>query len=334
MLVKYHDDYTVEDLGICEEWVYDIEVKNNHNFFANSILIHNSAYLLYDLPFNKYEDIHQLVNYVQSIARELGEIYNNALEYYLCNFAGLNPEYNTMDFKSEVIAYKGFFNTKKFYSLAKCWDEGVFFEEKPKLKTTGGQIKKSDVTQITKKLLTEIYHILVTDINQNDIIKMYRMIFIGLKNKYKLQISEDIENMEFTSFSVPKKWGSTEKSIPPFVTGAKLYNAIIGDTFRPSDAFIVVKVIIDVEKLLDFYIQNNVNDDKFTLQRTEVQELKNKINVISIPPILSDEEKTKLLDVMKKLNIRLNLTEIIEYNIDLKIDPFEKLFDEETRLSA
>ncbi len=31
----------------------------------------DSAYLLYDLPFDKYQDIHQLVDYVQNIAREL-----------------------------------------------------------------------------------------------------------------------------------------------------------------------------------------------------------------------------------------------------------------------
>lgn len=294
----------------------------------------DSAYLLYNLPFDKYENIHQLVDYVQGIARELGQIYNDALEHYLCNFAGLNAEYNTMDFKSEVIAYKGFFNTKKFYSLAKAWDEGTFFEEKPKLKTTGGQIKKSDVTQITKKLLSDIYHVLVTDLSQNDLIEMYRTIFIELKNKYKLQIAEDIKAMEFTSFSIPKKWGSTEKSIPPFVTGAKLYNCIMEDTFRPSDSFIVVKIIINVTKLLNFYNHNNIVDDKFILQQHEVLELKDKINVISIPPILTGNQKEKLLSRMTELGIKLDYQEIIDYNIDLKIEPFEKLFDESIRLSV
>ena len=292
----------------------------------------DSAYLLYDLPFDKYEDIHKLVDYIQGIARELRESYNNALEYYLCNFAGLNAKYNTMDFKSEVIAYKGFYNTKKFYALAKCWDEGTFFEEKAELKTTGGQIKKSDVTQITKKLLNDIYHVLVTDLSQTDLIEMYRIIFVELKNKYRLQIAEDIKAMKFTSFSIPKKWGNTEKLIPPFVTGAKLYNCIMEDTFRPSDSFIVVKIIINVSKLLDFYNNNEIVDDKFILQQREVLELKNKINVISIPPILTEDQKTRLLARMKELDIKLDYQEIINYNIDLKIEPFEKLFDDNIRL--
>jgi DNA polymerase elongation subunit (family B) len=294
----------------------------------------DSAYLLYDLPFNKYDDIHQLVDYVQGIARELGTLYNGALEHYLCNFAGLNPEYNTMDFKSEVVAYKGFFNTKKFYSLAKAWDEGTFFEEKPKLKTTGGQIKKSDVTQLTKKLLTEVYKVIVTDINQTDIVEMYRIIFIELKNKYKLQIRDDIAKTHFASFSIPKKWGNTEKSIPPFVTGAKLFNVIMEDTFRPSDSFIVVKIIPDIEKLLDYYTTIDVPEDRFHLQRHEVATLGNKINVLSLPPLMSEEQKQKLLEQFKKLNIKLDYDEIVSFNIDLKLEPFEKLFDMETRMKA
>ena len=294
----------------------------------------DSAYLLYDLPFDKYDDIHQLVDYVQGIARELGTIYNDALEYYLGNFANLNPTFNTMDFKSEVIAYKGFFNTKKFYSLAKAWDEGTFFEDKPKLKTTGGQIKKSDVTQITKKLLTEIYSVLVTDINQKDLVEMYRIIFVQLKNKYKLQIQDDIRAMDFTSFSIPKKWGSTEKSIPPFVTGAKLYNCIMEDTFRPSDSFIVVKVKIDLDKLLIFYDEHDIREDRFILQKSEVMILKDKIKVISIPPIMDEEQKQRLLARMEELNIKLDYDEIISFNIDLKIDPFEKLFDDNIRMQV
>ncbi len=288
----------------------------------------DSAYLLYDLPFDKYEDINQLVNYVQRIAKELGVLYNGALEHYLSNI-GLNPKYNTMDFKSEVIAYKGFFNTKKFYSLSKAWDEGVYFEEKPKLKTTGGQIKKSDVTQLTKALLTEVYNVLVMDLKQVDTNKMYKIIFHTLKNKYKLQIQQDIQSMNFKSFSIPKKWGNTKKTVPPFVTGAMLYNALMEDTFRPSDSFIVVKIRIDLFKLTEYFKNNEINENEFTLQYYDILKLKDKINVISIPPELTDEQKDNLINIMKQLNIQLNYDDIVDSNIDSKLLPFEKLFKAE-----
>lgn len=292
----------------------------------------DSAYLLYDLPFDKYQNIHQLVDYIQGIARELGTIYNDALNYYVGNFANMNPEYNTMDFKSEVVAYKGFFNTKKFYSLAKCWDEGTFFEGKPKLKTTGGQIKKSDVTQITKKLLDDIYALIVTDLSQTNLDEMYRIIFIELKNKYKLQIMDDIKQLNFKSFSIPKKWGSTEKTIPPFVMGAKLFNCIIDDTFRPSDSFIVVKVHLDIERLKEYIKNNKIRKDKYILQLSEVESLGDKLKNISLPPDMTSTQKEKLISRMEELNIRLDYDEIISFNIDMKIEPFEKLFSDDVKM--
>lgn len=292
----------------------------------------DSAYLLYDLPFDKYDDIHQLVDYIQGIAREMGDIYNDALNYYVGTFANMNPKYNTMDFKSEVVAYKGFFNTKKFYALAKAWDEGTFYEDKPKLKTTGGQIKKSDVTQITKKLLTEIYSLLVTDLDKNDLEEMYRIIFIQLKNKYKLQIMDDIKALEFKSFSIPKKWGNTEKTIPPFVQGARLFNTIIDDTFRPGDAFIVVKARIDTEKVVQFIQQNNIRADKYLLSAEEVHILGDKLKNISLPPDMTETQKEKLIARMEELNIKLDYDEIINFNIDMKIEPYEKLFSDDIRM--
>ena len=43
--IKYikTSDFVIEDLGIMEEDVYDLEIENSHNFFANDILLHNSA---------------------------------------------------------------------------------------------------------------------------------------------------------------------------------------------------------------------------------------------------------------------------------------------------
>lgn len=303
---------------------------------SNELLLYadtDSAYLLYNLPFDKYDDIHKLVDYVQAIAQDLGKIYNEALEYYLCNFAGLNPKYNTMDFKSEVVAYRGFFNSKKFYGLAKAWDEGTFFEKKPKLKTTGGQIKKSDITPVTKDLLTEVYNHLVMSKN-TDLVSLYRILFIQLKNKYTDEIKESLKEMKFSRFAIPKKWGSTEKIIPPPVTGAKLYNTIMEDTFRPSDSFLVVKIIVDTNSLLNFYKLNDVEVDKFRLQAYEVSKLRSKINVISIPPDMNDEQRKKLLKRFEELNIKLDVSDIINTNIDKKLESFEKLFDAQTRRKA
>jgi len=49
------EDFEIEDLGIVEDYVYDIEIEHNHNFFANDILVHNSCF--FDLEPNFYLNI-------------------------------------------------------------------------------------------------------------------------------------------------------------------------------------------------------------------------------------------------------------------------------------
>ena len=43
-MMELVDEFEIEDLGIQELDVYDIEVEDNHNFFGNDILVHNSGY--------------------------------------------------------------------------------------------------------------------------------------------------------------------------------------------------------------------------------------------------------------------------------------------------
>ena len=284
----------------------------------------DSAYIMYNLPFNKFDDINQLVNYIQGLARELGKLYNESLEYYGA-FANLDPKYNTMDFKSEVVAYRGFFGGKKFYSLAKCWDEGTFFNEKPKVKETGGQIVKADATPLTLAMLKEIYHVLVEEFNLTDLKLIYQKIFITIKNKYLFTIKKELNAFNIDQFSTPKKWGNTKKSIPTHVHGARLYNAIIRDTFRPSDSFIMIKIVIDVHRLLEC-LKGTSNNNEFAMSYEEAAVLKAKINVISVPINMSDEEKSLFGQRLKDLSIHLDFQEIIDFNINMKLDPYVKLF--------
>ena len=308
-----------------EENFIELIEKHDQLLYADT----DSAYLLYKLPFNKFEDIHKLVDYVQSIARELGKIYNEALNYY-GTFANLDPEYNTMDFKSEVVAYRGFFGGKKFYGLAKCWDEGTFFETKPKVKKTGGQIVKSDVTPLTKDMLEEVYKVLIVDFDSKELKTIYQKIFIVIKNKYMMLIKKELNAFNIDQFSSPKKWGNTEKSIPTHVTGAKLYNAIVRDTFRPSDSFITIKITIEPHRLLEF-LKANPTDNIFALSFKEAEILQKKINVLSVPTAMSEQDKLLLSQRLKELNIQLDFQDIIDFNINMKLDPFVKLFPENIR---
>jgi hypothetical protein len=286
----------------------------------------DSAYLIFDLPFNKFEDIRKLVDYIQGLSKKIDNTYNEALNYYVGKFGGMNPAYNTMKFKSEVVAYQGFFNTKKFYALSKAWDEGTFFSE-PKIKKTGGQIKKADVTKISEKLLNNVYKILVIPSETKDLLSLYKKIFIETKNSIKMELKKDIDELNFNSFGVPKKWGFKATRATMWVTGARLYNQICEDLFRPGDSMIMIPIKGEFNQLKDYIVNGNENNE-FALREEDTKDLK----ALSIPPNMTTTQKEKLAKALELYRIQVNFDEVMSFNIDMKLEVFEKLFPAEIKL--
>lgn len=74
-ILKFNSDFEIQDLGLIEQDVYDIEIEDNHNFFGNDILVHNSLYVsipdIVDmmLPNNKDLDIHQIVDKIDEFVK-------------------------------------------------------------------------------------------------------------------------------------------------------------------------------------------------------------------------------------------------------------------------
>ena len=257
----------------------------------------------------------------------MNEAYIAALDLYFYKIANWHPDFNTMDFKSEVVAFRGFFCTKKFYALGKVWDEGKFLG-KLETKKTGGQIRKADVTKVSKEMLSEIYELLTVDQSIDNIITIYNKIFIEIKNKYIFKLKEAILNLQFEYFTVPKKWSFGEKkSIPPQINGAKFYNRIIKDTFSMGDAVLVLPIKYNMPLMKKEFERLPANDNM--LQNNE---LTSKIDVISLPPSkkMNEKDKELILNRFKELEIIPNYDEIMSFNIDMKLEPFKKLFDMET----
>lgn len=282
----------------------------------------DSAYLIFKLPFNKREDIQRTVKYCQNMTIRMNEVYRKAMDFYIYRLGNWHPDFNTMQFKSEVIAFKGFFGAKKFYALGKIWDEGVFYE-KIKLKITGGQLKKADVTKVTKEMLTEIYNLLAINLEANDEYKIYNDIFVTIKNKYIIKLKEAIDNLDLEYFTIPKKWSFGEKkNIPAPITGARLYNRLIKDVFNVGDGVLVLPIKYNIKVLHnEFNKQTNVNENMLSNQ-----EFSSKIKNISIPPRLNAQDKAFLIQRMKELEITIDRDQIFQFNIDMKLEPYKKLF--------
>ncbi len=147
-------NFVVEDLGIQEIDVYDIEVEDNHNFFANDICVHNSAYFVLEEVVNrsKYKNANkeEIVKFLDKFCEEvlqklINKSYENLKDY-------VNAFEQRLIMKREVIADVSVFVAKKRYALSVYNSEGVQYKE-PKIKVTGLELVRSSTPRVVRDVL-------------------------------------------------------------------------------------------------------------------------------------------------------------------------------------
>lgn len=286
----------------------------------------DSSYSKIRIPFSKYDDTKKVVAFILSMSKYFNEKYLETFTDTVCKYGGVDPDYNMMFFKTEIVAYRGFFNTKKYYALAKLWDEGKFFDE-PKLKKTGGQILKSDSSKIVFDLLTDVYKALVLDMSISDEDRLYRKVFKEIKSTYLNRVLEGVDNMDYKDFGIPKKWSLSDlKTIPKQVQGAMFFNYLFTDTLRPGDSVIQCQVKINPSKLVQYYSEHPAK----TKYQIDASMISDKLNVISFPVDLLEKDFENVKQVFNDLDIKFDLDQILDFNVNLKLKQFEKLFKAET----
>lgn len=297
----------------------DINFKNKFSLYGDT----DSSYTLVVLPFSKFKDLNQLVNFSQKVSKDFNKHFLKCFNDNIVKYGNVDPKYNLMFFKSEIIAHRAFFLTKKFYGMAKVYDEGTIFDT-PKIKKTGGQIVKADTTFTTAALLKDVYDtiLLNMEITEKEILK--QKIFKDIKSKYINKLDQDVMILNFESFGIPKKWGMRpNKTLPKTVMGAFLYNFLFKDVIRPGDSVYMFQIKINVHLLIKSFENHKGTLNKFQLSKDLINE---KLNVISIPVDLNNKEKNDIITTFKKLFIELDRDSIIEFNIEKKIEQFAKMF--------
>lgn len=157
MLYMQHElcDFEVEDLGIQELDVYDIEVEDCHNFFANDILVHNSTYVnVQELVDQKLQDKTdtQIVDYIEKLVVNIVQPTLNKKLRSLVNTMGADN--CLLDKKLECIGPSAVFLAKKKYAFNILYSEGVRYAE-PKMKVMGIEIVRSSTPSIVKDYLKD-----------------------------------------------------------------------------------------------------------------------------------------------------------------------------------
>jgi hypothetical protein len=240
-------NFTIEDLGVQEEWVYDIEVQDNHNFFANDILVHNSKYVSidkvlikkfgpdYSSTLSKERFIDFVKNYIDKIAMPivrdtLDNKYAYAMNAYL-------PEKLQED--AEIISDTLISIVPKTYYARIFWSEGVTLAE-PKLKITGLSTVRSSTPKFYRPELKKAMAVLI----DNDMIKTkeyIKKVKEESKNKSPLElcINQSVSSLDYQYDVNTKKFRRYDKAKDKYLgapinsRAALIHNKYIEDNNIP-----------------------------------------------------------------------------------------------------
>lgn len=298
--LKYYDEYEIEELGEVEEWVYDIEVEECHNFFANNILVHNSSYFCLDFvsdSIKKKKDIStkKMVDVIDKFSKKIME--PTIDKYYLELKEYLNCNKQKMIMKQEKISEKHLQTGKKRYACL-VWDDEGFRYDKPELKVTGIEIVRSSTPSAIKPFLKES---LITLMKHPEDIDNY---INNVKEKYYELEPEQIAFPR--SVSDVQKYrdvnGNPKKGCPIGVRAGLMYNKYINDNE------IDMNEIYDGEKIKFFY---TLTPNCFYNQNVfgYINKIPNRDKIIPFVDYNTQFKKSFLTiieEIGKKVNIEIN----------------------------
>lgn len=156
------------------EYVYDLEVEDNsHTFTTNNILVHNSIYVRLDAVL-KYlfgttdidwfdnETFSKLKNFIDG---DLQTKINSYCANFVCD--NFKTDQRRIEFKREKISKVGDYLAKKRYVVLVRDNEGITYSE-PHFSYTGVDIKKNELPESIKNLLSDCVEGMISDDWSND----------------------------------------------------------------------------------------------------------------------------------------------------------------------
>ena len=179
--IEFVDDFEVEDLGVKKDFVYDIEVEHDHNFFGNNICVHNSVYSEIEYIVRRKwpdeKDPSKLTDLIDEFVKTEMDPYIDEMYQELARY--MNCDVNLLDMKREGIADTFIIRAKKNY-IMKIYDmEGVRFAD-PYYKFMGVESVRTSTPIMVRTALEECYKIIIdgTQDELRDYVKKFHNSFI------------------------------------------------------------------------------------------------------------------------------------------------------------
>jgi len=196
-------NFSIRSLGIQEIDAYDIEVEDNHNFFGNGILVHNSNYITLEEVIQKLglqfetDDEFRLWSY-DFIDNVLQPLIDRTLAEYAKDY-GVKQK---IKFKREKIISDMFIAGKKHYITRVLDSEGKVFKE-PDYSNTGLESKKVDTPDFIKGVLDNVLKMLLAGKNKEEV------------TNYVRDKRKEYESIPLYELAVPGKIGDYSKYAKP-----------------------------------------------------------------------------------------------------------------------
>lgn len=194
----------IEDLGIYEDYVYDICVDTNdktqHVFYANDILVHNtdSLYLSYEGVINSIEGsenwtIDEKANFIVRLNQEFLDQHNREVmdEHYKSRHAN-----SVQNFELETLALSGvWLNVKKRYAQVLLWKDGKTYstEDSLPIKAKGLELIKASYPKQSREALNRLVRYLLEDDGESDFL-LHRL-NAKMQEEKRLYYEADIDDM-------------------------------------------------------------------------------------------------------------------------------------------
>ena len=245
-MLNFTNKFEIEDLGTQEEYVYDIEVEDNHNFFGNNILAHNSVY--YQIaPFvdefkheNPNASLMDCVDFAMNFEKEhISKIIKNTINQFADRLGAYNR--SRIGAKVEICADSAIFIAKKRYIARVRDDEGTRFPiESPKLKVMGLEIARSSTPSWCKEKLKEAIPILL-DKNENEV----KTWIDKIKTEY---CSQPLSRIAMNGSISSLNYKLEDKSVPIGSRSGLVYNHYVNSN-NLSDRYLNIKPGDKVKRL-------------------------------------------------------------------------------------
>lgn len=174
------EDFVIESLGVCEEWVYDIEVDDIHNFFANDILVHNSLYFHAQKIVDGFcvgKSDKEIVDFLENfVTKIIQPVINGALTKEMSK---LGVDKCELFYKLECIGPSAVWTAPKKYAFDILYSEGIRYEH-AKTKVMGIEIVRSSTPAVIKPYLKKCIQLILSGTEselQEYIIETKKMFF-------------------------------------------------------------------------------------------------------------------------------------------------------------